>query len=91
MASSRSFGAGLSRSCAAWPRFFLTYTAIGSTIFCFGLTYLGEVAGKNIDGIITYVHDFALIIVGAILLLALGGIVWWRIAKARDSRKDIAA
>jgi membrane protein DedA with SNARE-associated domain len=69
----------------------VTYTAIGSAIFCFGLAYLGDVAGKNIDGIVAYVHDFVLIIVGAIALLMIGGFSWWRIVKARNARNDIAA
>ena len=80
--------AGLSRM---QKRFFITYTAIGSTIFCFGLAYLGEVAGKNIDGIIAYVHDFARIIIAVLALLCIGGYVWWRIAKARNPQKDIVA
>jgi membrane protein DedA with SNARE-associated domain len=83
-----AFPAGLSRM---QKRFFVTYTALGSAIFCFGLAYLGDVAGKNIDGIVAYVHDFALIIVGVIALLILGGFVWWRIAKSRDPQNDIAA
>jgi membrane protein DedA with SNARE-associated domain len=83
-----AFPAGLSRM---QKRFFITYTAIGSTIFCVGLAYLGEVAGKNIDGILAYVHDFALIIVGVIVLLLIGGLVWWRTAKARGTRTDIVA
>lgn len=83
-----AFPAGLSRM---QKRFFVTYTAIGSAIFCFGLAYLGEVAGKNIDGIIAYVHDFALIIVAVVLVLAIGGFVWWRIAKARRPQSDVAA
>jgi membrane protein DedA with SNARE-associated domain len=83
-----AFPAGLSRM---QKRFFITYTAIGSAIFCFGLAYLGDVAGKNIDGILAYVHDFALLIVAAVLVLVVGGIVWWRVAKARNPRKDIVA
>jgi membrane protein DedA with SNARE-associated domain len=83
-----AFPAGLSRM---QKRFFITYTAIGSTIFCFGLAYLGDVAGKNIDGILAYVHDSALIIVAVLVVLAVGGYIWWRIAKARNPQKDIVA
>lgn len=83
-----AFPAGLSRM---KKRYFITYTAIGSTIFCFGLSYLGEVAGANIDGIVAYVHDFALVIVGGLVLLAIAGFVWWRIVKGRNARKEIAS
>ncbi len=83
-----AFPAGLSRM---QKRYFVTYTAIGSAIFCFGLSYLGFVAGANIDGIIAYVHDFALVIIGIVVLLAVAAFIWWRIAKGRDPRKDIAA
>ena len=83
-----AFPAGLSRM---QKRYFLTYTAIGSAIFCFGLSYVGNVAGANIDAIVTYVHDFALIIVGVLIVLAAAAYAWWRFAKKRDPRKDIAA
>ena len=83
-----AFPAGLSRM---QKRFFVTYTAIGSAIFCFGLAYLGEVAGKNIDGIIAYVRDFALVIIAVVLVLAIAGYVWWRISKARNPQSDVAA
>ncbi len=79
--------AGLSRM---QKRFFLTYTLGGSAIFCFGLAYLGDVAGKNIDGIVGYVHGFSFVIVGVVVLLAIGAFVWWRIAN-RGPQKDIAA
>lgn len=83
-----AFPAGLSRM---QKRYFLTYTAIGSTIFCFGLAYLGEVAGANIDAIVSYVHDFALVIIGVVVLLLVGAFIWWRTVKGRGPRKDIAA
>ena len=64
-------------------RYFLTYTALGSTIFCFGLAALGDVAGHNIDAITGYVHDFALaIIIGLVVVLIAAGIVF-RIRRAR--------
>lgn len=83
-----AFPAGLSRM---QKRFFITYTALGSTIFCFGLAYLGDVAGKNIDGIVAYVHDFALIIAAVVLLVLVGVYGWWRVARARAPQKDAAA
>ncbi len=78
-----AFPAGLSRM---QKRFFLTYTAIGSAIFCFGLAYLGDVAGKNIDGILAYVHDFAVVIVIGVALLAIGAFVWWRVARRSPAK-----
>jgi membrane protein DedA with SNARE-associated domain len=83
-----AFPAGLSRM---QKRFFVTYTAIGSAIFCFGLAYLGNVAGKNIDGIIAYVHDFALIIIVVLAVIAAAGYAWWRVAKARRPQAEVAA
>jgi membrane protein DedA with SNARE-associated domain len=83
-----AFPAGLSRM---QKRFFLTYTSLGSAIFCFGLAYLGDIAGKNIDGIIAYVHDSALIIVTVVVILGAVGYVWWRSAKSRQAAKDVAA
>jgi membrane protein DedA with SNARE-associated domain len=64
-------------------RYFLTYTAMGSAIFCFGLAFLGDAAGHNVDGITAYVHDFALAIsIGLVVVLAIAAIVW-RIRSAR--------
>lgn len=79
-----AFPAGLSRMP---KRYFLTYTALGSAIFCFGLAYLGEYAGKRIDSILRYVHEFGLLIVGITLVLLIGGGVWWRIASMRAKRE----
>lgn len=82
-----AFPAGLSRM---QKRYFVTYTALGSAIFCFGLAYLGEYAGRNVDSILTYVHDFGLIVAGVTLVLAIGGFIWWRIARARRAKKMAA-
>jgi membrane protein DedA with SNARE-associated domain len=58
-------------------RYFLTYTALGSAIFCFGLALLGDLAGRNVDAITTYVHDFALaIVVGIVVVIAMAAIIW---------------
>jgi membrane protein DedA with SNARE-associated domain len=57
-------------------RYFLTYTALGSAIFCFGLALLGEEAGHNIDAITTYVHDFAVAIVaGVVVVIVAAGVI----------------
>jgi membrane protein DedA with SNARE-associated domain len=58
-------------------RYFLTYTALGSALFCFGLAELGNVAGQNVDAITGYVHDFALAIgLGAAAIVAVGIGIW---------------
>lgn len=71
-------------------RYFLSFTALGSAIFCFGLAYLGDVAGHNIDAITAYVHEFFLVILGVVVLGAIAGFVSWRIARARKARSDRA-
>lgn len=71
---------GLSRM---QKRYFLTYTALGSGIFCFALAALGDVAGRNVDAITGYIHDFAVAIgAGAVVVIALAFAVW-RIRRAR--------
>jgi membrane protein DedA with SNARE-associated domain len=64
-------------------RYFLTYTALGSAIFCFGLAYLGNVAGRNVDAIAGYLHDFAIAIVGGLIVIALLAYAVWRRSRAR--------
>jgi len=69
-------------------RYFLTYTALGSAIFCFGLAALGEVAGHNVDAITAYVHDFAVAIVaGCFVVLAVAAVVW-RMRRTSSPRPD---
>jgi membrane protein DedA with SNARE-associated domain len=64
-------------------RYFLTYTALGSGLFCFGLAALGNLAGRNVDAITGYVHDFALAIgAGAVVVIAVG-LIFWRIRARR--------
>jgi membrane protein DedA with SNARE-associated domain len=64
-------------------RYFLTYTALGSALFCFGLAALGNVAGHNIDAITGYVHAFALAFgVGALVVLVAGFAIW-RVRRSR--------
>jgi membrane protein DedA with SNARE-associated domain len=66
-------------------RYFIPYTALGSAIFCFGLAYLGDEAGHNIDAITAYVHDFGLVIVvGFVIVVAVAAAVWR--ARARRAR-----
>lgn len=61
-----SLPAGLSRM--PLPMF-LFFTALGSVVFCFGLAYLGQVAGNNLDAITASLHKFAVLIVIAIVVL----------------------
>lgn len=72
--------AGISRMS---PATFLGYTALGSAIFCFGLAYLGNVAGRNLDAILVGLHKVALLIVIVVVLAVVGAIVWWRAQKKR--------
>ncbi len=64
-------------------RYFITYTALGSAIFCFGLAYLGDAAGHNIDAIVAYVHDFGLVIVAGFVVVVGIALVVWRVRTRR--------
>jgi membrane protein DedA with SNARE-associated domain len=83
-----SFPAGLSRMP---KRYFVTYTALGSAIFCFGLAYLGNMAGNNIDGILAVLHKLALAIVAVVVVAAIAGIVVWRARAKKAQAGDLAA
>jgi membrane protein DedA with SNARE-associated domain len=61
-------------------RYFLTYTALGSAIFCFGLAYLGSILGQHIDELTPQIHKFSLgIVVG--LVVAVVAFVVFRITR----------
>lgn len=64
-------------------RYFLTYTALGSAIFCFGLSYLGDVAGHNIGTLTGYLHDFTLLIVAGLAVALVLAILYWRLRARR--------
>ncbi len=66
-------------------RYFLTYTALGSAIFCFGLAALGDVAGHNVAAITAYVHDFALLIAGGIVVVLGIAAIIWRVRRAKHA------
>jgi membrane protein DedA with SNARE-associated domain len=70
-------------------RYFYVYTALGSAIFCFGLAYLGDMAGHNFDTIVTAIHDFFLAILAATVIGAIGVALWWR-TRARGRAARIA-
>ena len=82
-----SLPAGISRMP---KRYFLTYTLLGSAIFCFGLSYLGNVAGNNLDTIVGGLHKAALLIVIALVVLVVGAVVVLR-ARRKKAQTDLAA
>lgn len=82
-----SFPAGISRM---QKRYFITYTALGSAIFCFGLSYLGNAAGNNLDAIIANLHKLTLVIVIAAVGAAAAAYVIWR-ARNKKATDDLAA
>ena len=84
-----SLPAGISRM---QKRYFFPYTLLGSAIFSFGLAYLGNVAGNNLDAILALLHKAALLIVVVVVLLAVGAFLWWRArSKKRAAPDDLAA
>jgi membrane protein DedA with SNARE-associated domain len=83
-----SFPAGLSRM---QKRYFITYTALGSAIFCFGLAYLGNMAGSNIDGILGVLHKLTLVIAGLVVVALVAGFLVWRARRSKAGASDLAA
>jgi membrane protein DedA with SNARE-associated domain len=75
-----SLPAGISRMP---KRFFLGYTFAGSALFCFGLAYLGQYAGKRLDSILPVIHKFGLLIILASIVLAVGAFIYWRTNRGR--------
>ncbi len=75
-----SFPAGISRM---QKRYFISYTALGSAIFCFGLAYLGNMAGNNIDAILGALHKATLAIVIGVAVLAVAAVVVMRLRKVK--------
>jgi membrane protein DedA with SNARE-associated domain len=64
-------------------RYFFTYTALGSAIFCFGLAYLGSALGHHVDEIMPIAHRFSLLILGVIVLAAIGAGLYWNSRRKR--------
>jgi len=64
-------------------RFFLAYHALGSAIFCFGLTYLGFAFGKHIDVILPSVQRSGRFI----LVIAVLGVVSFILMRRRFAAK----
>lgn len=71
-------------------RYFLTYTALGSAIFCFTLSFLGNLAGRNLDAIAATIHEFSIAILVATLLGAVAVIAWLRVVRARGRAATVA-
>jgi membrane protein DedA with SNARE-associated domain len=71
-------------------RYFVTYTALGSMIFCFGLAYLGDVAGHNIDAITGYVHDFGRAIILVFVVAIAVAVTVWRVRQRRARAANTA-
>src|SRR4030088_2303271 len=69
-----SFPAGISQM---QKRYFITYTAIGSAIFCFGLAYLGNAAGNNLQALLPHLHKATLAIVIVVLVLIVAAVAVW--------------
>jgi membrane protein DedA with SNARE-associated domain len=81
--------AGISRM---QKRYFVTYTALGSACFCFGLAFLGNLAGKNIDALTASLHKVALAVVLLAVAALIAAIVLVRARAKRKARTtDIAA
>lgn len=82
-----SFPAGISRM---QKRYFITYTAAGSAIFCFGLAALGNAAGKNLDRILPVLHKATLAIVLGLIVVGVIAFVVMR-ARKKKAAADLAA
>ncbi|HTW85394.1 MAG TPA: DedA family protein [Candidatus Sulfotelmatobacter sp.] len=84
-----SLPAGLSRMP---KRYFLTYTALGSALFCFGLAFLGNEAGRNLDTILAALHKAAVLIVVLVVVVAVAGWLFWRARRKKAAAAgDLAA
>ncbi len=81
-----SLPAGISRM---QKRYFITYTALGSLIFCFGLAYLGNAAGNNLDTILASLHKAAIAIVIVTVVLIVAAVVWWRMNAKKKTPGDL--
>ena len=75
-----SFPAGVARM---QKRYFVTYTALGSIIFCFGLAFLGNAAGAHVDDMTANLHKIAIGVGIVVVLAIIAGIVVWRVQAAK--------
>jgi membrane protein DedA with SNARE-associated domain len=75
--------AGVSRM---QKRYFLTYTAVGSAIFCFILAWLGSEFGSHFDAIIPMIHRFSIVFVLLVALVVVGLVARGVFRARRSSR-----
>lgn len=61
-------------------RYFVTYTALGSAIFCFGLAYLGSIVGRHFNELTPQIHKFSIAIVVG-LVVAVAAFVVFRLSR----------
>lgn len=64
-------------------RYFLAYTAAGSAVFCFGLTWLGSIFGHHIDDITPQIHRISFLVAIAIIVAIIGAVVFATVARSR--------
>lgn len=79
--------AGVSRM---QKRYFVAYTAVGSAVFCFGLTWLGSLFGRHIDEITPSIHKFSLLAIGLVLLVVALAVAA-ALARSRRRSERVAA
>jgi membrane protein DedA with SNARE-associated domain len=83
-----AFPAGVARM---QKRYFVSYTALGSAIFCFSLSFLGNLAGKNIDTLNQTLHKFSLLVAIIAVVLIVAAVVWWRLNAKKRAADDAVA
>jgi membrane protein DedA with SNARE-associated domain len=71
--------AGVSRM---QKRYFLTYTLLGSAIFCFSLAWLGSVFGHHLDEIVPYIKRISYVLI-AVVVIAVVAFAWQRMSRSR--------
>jgi membrane protein DedA with SNARE-associated domain len=81
-----SLPAGVSRM---RKRYFLTYTAAGSLLFCAGLTWIGSMFGEHFYEIMPLMHRVSTAAI-VVVLVAIAAFVWQRIHSARR-RGEVAS
>ncbi len=75
--------AGVSRM---QKRYFIAYTAAGSAVFCFGLTWLGSLFGRHIDEIRPQIHSISYAFIG-LAVVAVLAVVVARVVRSRGRRR----
>jgi membrane protein DedA with SNARE-associated domain len=69
-------------------RYFITYTAAGSAVFCFGLAYLGSMFGRHFDEIAPIIHKASAALI-AIVLVAIAAFVAMQILRSRRKAQEL--